>query len=153
MWKEFKEFATEGNVIDLSIGVVIGGAFGKIVSSLVDDIIMPLVSLITKKITGNMDFTNLFISLDGTNYRTLTEAAENGAITLNYGMFISVLIDFFIIAFSIFFVIRQINKFRSQPEPDEGEMNSKECPYCLSDIPVEATRCPHCTSTLDDLNV
>ena len=150
MWKEFREFATKGNVIDLSIGVIIGGAFGKIVTSLVNDIIMPLISLITGKVTGKVDFANLFISLDGTNYKTLAVAAENGAATLNYGLFISVLIDFFIIAFSIFLVIRQINKFRPQPAP--AEPTTKECPYCMSNISLKATRCPYCTSELDNLD-
>ena len=147
MWKEFKEFATKGNVVDLSIGVIIGGAFGKIVTSLVDDIIMPVISLLTGKVTGNVDFANLFISLDGNKYRTLAEAAENGAATLNYGLFISALIDFFIIAFSIFIVIRQINKLRPKPAP--AEPTTKACPYCISSIPLEATRCPNCTSLLD----
>lgn len=147
MWKEFKEFATRGNVMDLSIGVIIGGAFGKIVTSLVGDIIMPVISLLTGKVTGNVDFTNLFISLDGTNYRTLAEAAENGAATLNYGMFISVLIDFFIIAFSIFIMVRQMNKLRPQPAPVEP--TTRACPFCISDISIEATRCPNCTSILD----
>ena len=148
MWKEFKEFATKGNVVDLSIGVIIGGAFGKIVTSLVNDIIMPLFSILT----GNIDFTNLFISLDGTDYRTLAEATENGAATLNYGSFITVLIDFFIIAFSIFFVIRQINKFRPKPESTEpAEPTTKECPYCISEIALTASRCPHCTSVLENL--
>lgn len=146
MWKEFKEFAAGGNVVDLSIGIIIGGAFGKIVASLVNDIIMPLISLLT----GKMDFTNLFISLDGTNYKTLAEAAENGAATLNYGSFITVLIDFFIIAFSIFLIIRQINKFKPQPDPVES--TTKECPYCMSEIPLQATRCSHCTSVLEELD-
>lgn len=146
MWKEFKEFATRGNVIDLSIGVIIGGAFSKIVTSLVNDIIMPIFSLLT----GNIDFSNLFISLDGKKYKTLAEAAESGAATLNYGAFITVLIDFFIITFSIFFVIRQINKFRSKPAP--AEPTTRECPYCISEIPLRATRCPHCTSNLEDLD-
>ncbi len=147
MWKEFKEFATRGNVVDLAIGVIIGGAFGKIVTSLVNDIIMPLISFLIGKVTNNVDFSNLFISLDGTKYNTLAEAAEKGAATLNYGIFISALIDFFIIAFSIFFIIRQINKFKPKPLP--AEPTTKQCPYCISDIPIEATRCSHCTSMLD----
>lgn len=150
MWEEFKEFATKGNVVDLSIGVIIGGAFGKIVTSLVNDIIMPLISLLTGKVTGNMDFTNLFISLDGNKYKTLAEAAENGAATLNYGVFISVLIDFFIIAFSIFLVVRQINKLKPQPAP--AEPTTRECPYCMSQVSLKATRCPQCTSILEDAN-
>mgnify|MGYP000870995078 CR=1 FL=1 len=146
MWKEFKEFAARGNLIDLSIGVIIGGAFSKIVTSLVNDIIMPIFSLLT----GNIDFSNLFISLDGKKYKTLAEAAESGAATLNYGSFITVLIDFFIIAFSIFFVIRQINRFK--PKPASSEPTTKECPYCISNIPIKATRCPHCTSVLEDID-
>lgn len=144
MWKEFKEFATKGNVVDLSIGVIIGGAFGKIVTSLVNDIIMPIFSLLT----GSIDFSNLFISLDGKEYKTLAEAAEQGAATLNYGAFITVFIDFFIISFSIFFVIRQINKFKPKPAP--AEHNTKECPYCISQISIKATRCPHCTSVIEN---
>lgn len=147
MWKEFKEFATGGSVIDLSIGVIIGGAFGKIVASLVGDIFMPLLSFLLGRITGNLDFTNLFISLDGSKYSTLAEAVENGAATLNYGAFISVLIDFFFIAFSIFIMIRQINKIRPKKEEDP---TSKKCPYCMSDIPIKASRCPNCTSLLDN---
>ena len=113
MFKEFKEFAIKGNVVDLAIGVIIGGAFGKIVSSLVNDIIMPIIGVLI----GNMDFSNFFISLDGNKYATLKQAQEAGAATLNYGLFLNTIIEFFIIAFSIFMVIRQINKFRKEEEP------------------------------------
>ena len=143
MWKDFKKFAIQGNVMDLAIGVIIGGAFGKIVTSLVNDVIMPLISLLT----GKMDFTNLFISLDGSNYQTLAEAAENGAATLNYGMFISTVIDFFLVALSIFLVIRQINKLKT--EPPKKEPTTKKCDFCITEIPIKATRCPNCTSVLE----
>lgn len=144
MLKEFKEFAVKGNVVDLAIGVVIGGAFGKIVTSLVNDIIMPLVGVFT----GGMDFTNYFITLDGSKYTTLAEAQEAGAATLNYGLFLGAIIDFLIIAFSIFIVIKQINKFKKKEEVVE-EITTKSCPYCYSEISLEATRCPHCTSNLE----
>jgi len=142
MFKEFKEFAIKGNVVDLAIGVIIGGAFGKIVSSLVNDIIMPIIGVLI----GNMDFSNFFISLDGNKYATLKQAQEAGAATLNYGLFLNTIIEFFIIAFSIFMVIRQINKFRKEEEP--APATTKKCDYCFSEIPIKATRCPHCTSEL-----
>lgn len=142
MFKEFKDFTMKGNVVDLAVGVVIGGAFGKIVASLVDDIIMPLVGLLL----GGLDFTNYFITLDGSNYATLAQAKEAGAATLNYGLFIGSIIDFLIIGFSIFMVIRQISKFRAKEEIEE--VTEKDCPYCLTEIALEATRCPNCTSEL-----
>ena len=145
MIKEFKEFAVKGNVIDMAIGVVIGGAFGKIVTSLVNDLIMPLVGILT----GGMDFTNKFISLDGNKYLTLAEAQEVGAATLNYGTFITTIIDFLIIAFSIFIVIKQLNKFKKKEEDIEEVKTTKSCPYCITDISIEATRCPNCTSILE----
>ena len=143
MIKEFKDFAIEGNVVDLAIGVVIGAAFGNIVTSLVDDIIMPLVGLLL----GGLDFTNYFISLDGSNYASLAQAEEAGAATLNYGVFLSTIIDFLIIALSIFIVIKQINKLRKENDEEE-ESDSKDCPYCLTEIELEAIRCPNCTSDL-----
>lgn len=142
MFKEFKEFAIKGNVVDLAIGVIIGGAFGKIVSSLVNDIIMPIIG----GLIGNVDFSNFFISLDGTKYATLHQAQEAGAATLNYGLFLNTVIEFFIISFSIFIVIRQINKFKKEEEPTPA--TTKKCDYCFSEIPIKATRCPHCTSEL-----
>lgn len=144
MIKEFKDFAMKGNVVDLAVGVVIGGAFGKIVTSMVEDIIMPLVGLLL----GGLDFTNYFITLDGSNYSTLSQAQEAGAATLNYGLFIGAIIDFLIIAFSIFIVIRQINKFRKIEEVGE-EIDEKDCPYCFTEIDIQATRCPNCTSNLE----
>lgn len=143
MWKEFKEFAMRGNVIDLAIGVIIGGAFGKIVSSFVADVIMPLIGLLL----GKVSFENLFVSLSGVEYASLAAAQEAGAPTLNYGIFIQAIIDFLIIAFIIFLVVKGINKLQ-KPAP-EAAPTTKKCPYCFSDIPIEATRCPNCTSQLD----
>jgi len=144
MLKEFKKFALRGNVVDLAVGVIIGGAFGKIVASLVADIIMPVVSLLM----GGTDFSALFVSLDGSTYETLAAAKEAGAATLNYGMFIMAIVDFIIIALSIFFIIKQINKMKKPVEVKEEVPTTKECPYCKSAIAIEATRCPNCTSQL-----
>ncbi|HLR34287.1 MAG TPA: large conductance mechanosensitive channel protein MscL [Tissierellales bacterium] len=143
MFKEFKEFAMKGSVLDLAIGVIVGGAFGKIVTSLVNDIIMPLIG----GLLGRVDFSNFFISLDGTTYNSLAEAKNAGAATLNYGIFINTIIEFLIISFSLFLVVRQINRLRRDEEP--GEPITKKCEFCLSEIPVEATRCPNCTSALE----
>ncbi|RNB56909.1 large conductance mechanosensitive channel protein MscL [Brevibacillus gelatini] len=145
MWKEFKEFALKGNVLDLAVGVVIGGAFGKIVTSLVNDIITPLIGLLL----GKVDFTNLFITLNGADYNTLEEAKKAGAATLNYGLFLNSVIDFLIIAFSIFIVIKQLNRFKRKQEVVKAPETTKECPHCITTIPIKATRCPHCTSMLD----
>lgn len=144
MLKEFKKFALKGNVMDLAIGVIIGGAFGKIVTSLVNDMIMPVFG----KLIGNVDFSNLFISLDGTKYASLALAQEAGAATINYGIFINTIIEFLIITFSIFIVIRQLNKLSKKPEVVE-EVTTKTCEFCITEIPISATRCPHCTSILD----
>lgn len=144
MWKEFKEFAMKGNVVDLAVGVIIGGAFGKIISSLVNDIIMPLVGLLL----GKADFSNLFFAFDGKTYKTLKEAKDAGAATLNYGIFLNNVIDFLIIAFSIFIIIKQLNRFSKKKE-EPSVPSTKKCNYCCSEIPVEATRCPHCTSILE----
>ncbi|EJL40303.1 large-conductance mechanosensitive channel [Brevibacillus agri] len=145
MLKEFKEFALKGNVLDLAVGVVIGGAFGKIVTSLVNDIITPLIGLLL----GKVDFTNLFIALNGVHYNTLAEAKNGGAATLNYGLFLNSVIDFLIIAFSIFIVIKQLNRFKRKQEVVKAPETTKECPHCITTIPIKATRCPHCTSMLD----
>lgn len=147
MLKEFKKFAMKGNVVDLAIGVIIGGAFGKIVTSLVNDIIMPIIGLFV----GGVDFSNWFVSLslDGTKYLTLAQAQEAGVATLNYGLFIGTVFDFLIIAFSIFIVIKQLDRFKKKEEVVEvKEPTTKECPYCYSVIPIKATRCSHCTSDL-----
>lgn len=148
MWKEFKEFAMKGNVVDLAVGVVVGGAFGKIVTSLVNDIIMPVVGLLI----GNVDFSNLYINLSGKSYPSLQVAKAAGAVTINYGLFLNTLLNFLIIAFSIFLVIRQINKLKKltgNKENQEVKTTEKKCPYCLSKINIEATRCPNCTSILN----
>lgn len=144
MLKDFKEFAVKGNVIDLAVGVIIGGAFGKIVTSIVNDIVMPVISLLI----GKVDFTNLFISLDGKDYITLAAAKEAGAATLNYGVFINTIIEFLIISFSIFIVVRQMNKFKKKEESPAP--TTKKCPYCISNIDLKATRCPNCTSVIDE---
>ncbi|MGN7471134.1 large conductance mechanosensitive channel protein MscL [Brevibacillus sp. SAFN-007a] len=145
MLKEFKEFALKGNVLDLAIGVVIGGAFGKIVTSLVNDILTPLIGLLL----GKVDFSNLFITLSGGDYNTLAEAKAGGAATLNYGLFLNTVIDFVIIAFSIFLVVKQLNRFKRKQAAEKAPETTKECPYCITAIPIKATRCPHCTSMLD----
>lgn len=149
MWKEFKEFAMKGNVIDLAIGVVIGGAFGKIVTSLVNDIIMPVVG----SLVGKVDFSNLYINLSGQQFNSLQEAQAAGAATINYGLFLNNLINFLIIAFSIFIVIKQINKlknFTMKKEEVKVEATEKDCPYCYTKIDIKATRCPNCTSILEE---
>jgi large conductance mechanosensitive channel len=143
--KEFKEFALKGNVMDLAVGVVIGAAFGKIVTSLVNDIITPLIGLLL----GKVNFSNLFINLSGVPYKTIQEAKTAGAATLNYGLFLNTVIDFLIIAFSIFIVIKQLSRFKKKQEAVKAPETTKECPYCISSIPIKATRCPNCTSVLD----
>lgn len=145
MIKEFKEFALGGNVVDLAVGVIIGAAFGSIVSSLVDDIIMPLIGLLT----GGVNFTDYFISLDGTSYDTLAKAQEAGAATVNYGQFFGIVLNFLIIAISIFIAIRWINRLKKKEEVVEADPVVKDCLYCKTEIPIEATRCPHCTSELE----
>jgi large conductance mechanosensitive channel len=142
--KEFKEFTMRGNGIDLAVGVIIGGAFGKIVSSLVNDIILPPSGMLL----NGVNFSELFLSLDGTVYPSLAEAQAAGAPTLNYGLFINNIIAFVIVAFVIFLMIRAINRMKKQPAPAASEPTSKDCPFCFTSIPVQATRCPHCTSQL-----
>lgn len=140
MFKEFKAFAMRGNVIDMAVGIIIGAAFGKIITSLVDDIIMPPIGLIL----GKVDFSSLFINLSGTPYDTLVAAKAAGAATINYGAFINTVINFLIVAFVIFLVVRQMNRLQ-KPAPVAAP-TTKECRYCLSVIPLKATRCPQCTS-------
>lgn len=144
MLKEFKQFAMRGNVIDLAIGVIIGGAFGKIVTSLVNDIIMPPIGLLL----GGVDFNSLFLALDGKKYASLADAQTVGAATINYGVFISTIIDFLIIAFVIFLLVKGINRLQSKPEPAPAAPTTKECLHCFTNIPLKATRCPNCTSEL-----
>ena len=148
MWKEFKEFAFKGNVVDLAVGVMIGGAFGKIVTSVVNDLFMPVLSLIT----GSLDFTNMFIAMDGKKYTNLAAAQEAKVATFNYGMFITNVIDFLLIALSVFLFVRLINKLRvkkAEPAPVAVHEPHK-CPYCKSEIADGATRCPFCTSTIEE---
>jgi len=142
MLKEFKDFAMRGNVMDLAIAVIIGGAFGKIVASLVNDILMPLIGLLL----GGLSFSELFVALDGNAYETLEAAQAAGAATLNYGLFIQVIVDFVIVAFVIFLLVRAMNRMK-KPEPVAAP-TTKECPHCFSTIPLKATRCPNCTSQL-----
>ena len=142
MLKEFKDFAMKGNVIDLATGVIIGAAFGKIVSSLVNDMIMPVLSLIT----GKLDIAKLFIALDGKAYASIEAAKEAKIATLNYGLFISNIIDFLLIAFSIFIIIKQLNRFK--PKPAAVEPTTKTCQYCQSNIHIKAVKCPHCASNI-----
>ncbi len=142
MLKEFKEFAMRGNVLDLAVGIIIGGAFGKIITSLVNDIIMPPIGLLL----GKVDFSNLFVSLTGEKYANLAAAQEAGAPTLNYGLFINTVLDFLIVAFVIFLLIRQVNRLQ---KPAPAAVSEKDCPFCQTAIPVKATRCPHCTSMLE----
>lgn len=144
MLQEFKKFALKGNMIDLAVGIIIGGAFSGIVNSLVNDIVMPLLSLLTK----NIHFTNLFIALDGKQYKTLAVAKDAGASTLNYGVFISGVLNFIIMAFVVFLLVRWMNKLK-KPEPVTAP-STKKCPYCFSDININATKCSQCTSDVSE---
>ncbi len=142
MFKDFREFIMKGNVLDLAVAVIIGGAFGKIITSLVNDVIMPVISLFLK----GLDFSNLFVPLDGKSYATVQAAKDAGAATLNYGLFINAVIDFLIVAFVIFLLVRQVNAMK-KPAPAAAP-TTRDCPYCATSISLKATRCPHCTSEL-----
>jgi large conductance mechanosensitive channel len=148
MLKEFKEFAMRGNVLDMAVGIIIGAAFGTVISSLVADVIMPPIGMLL----GNIDFSNLFAVLKegkvAAPYASLAAAKEAGAVTINYGFFINTIITFLIVAFAIFLLIRNVNKLVKQQEAPPPVPTTKECPYCLSTIPIKATRCGHCTSEL-----
>jgi len=144
MLKEFREFAMRGNVVDMAVGIIIGAAFGKIISSLVADIIMPPIGVLL----GGVDFSEIYVNLTGGEYASLAAAQEAGAATMNFGIFINTVIDFAIIAFAIFMVIRAMNRMKRQEEAAPAEPTTKECPRCLSEIPIKATRCGHCTSEL-----
>lgn len=144
MLKEFKEFVMRGNVLDMAIGIIIGTAFGKIITSMVNDIVMPPIGVLL----GKVDFSNLFINLSEKQYATLAEAKTAGAATLNYGVFLNTVIDFIIVSFVIFLLIRQVNRMKRQSEAPLAKPTTKECLYCLSNILIKATRCPHCTSEL-----
>lgn len=146
MLKEFKEFAMKGNVVDLAVGVVIGAAFGKIVTSLVNDIIMPLVGLVL----GRIDFSSRFIALGEGNFKTIEEAKNAGVATVNYGIFLNNVVDFLIVAFSIFIVVKQLNRFtRKKAVPAPAPVTTKLCRYCYGEIHINATKCPHCTSDVE----
>jgi large conductance mechanosensitive channel len=143
MFAEFKKFVMRGNVLDLAIGVIIGAAFGKIVTSLVSDVMMPVIGLAA----GKMDFSNFFVSLNGQSYPTIAAAKAAGAPTLNYGLFVNTVIEFLIVALVIFLIVKQVNRFMPPPPPPPPA-STKECPQCCTAIPLAAKRCPACTSAL-----
>jgi large conductance mechanosensitive channel len=148
MLEEFKKFAMKGNMVDMAVGIVIGAAFGAIVKSLVSDILMPPIGILM----GNVNFSDLFVVLkEGTTpgpFATLAAAKDAGAVTLNYGLLVNTVVNFLIVAFAIFFVVRGINRLKAQEEAPPAEPTTKECPLCLSTVPIKATRCGHCTSDL-----
>jgi large conductance mechanosensitive channel len=148
MLKEFKEFALRGNVLDMAVGIIIGAAFGKIVSSFVKDVVMPPIG----KLLGGVDFSALYIMVGegtaGGPYEDLAAAQADGAVTINYGVFLNTVIDFVIVAFVIFMVIRTFNKLKKQEEAPPAEPTTKDCPKCFTEISIKATRCPHCTSEI-----
>ena len=141
-FSEFKEFAVKGNVMDMAVGIIIGAAFGSIVNSLVKDVLMPPIGMIT----GGINFADLFYALDGRSYASLAEAQAAAAPTINYGLFINSIISFIIVALAIFVLIRKVNELKKQPAPPEP--NTKSCPYCLESIPLAAVKCSHCTPDL-----
>ena len=141
MLKEFKEFAMRGNVLDMAVGIIIGAAFGKIITSFVNDILMPPIGLLL----GKVDFSNLFVNLSAQSFNTIAEAKKAGVATINYGLFLNTVLDFVIVAFAIFLLIKQVNKLNRKPAPPP---TTRDCPYCLSAIPIPAVRCAHCTSQL-----
>ena len=142
MLKEFKEFAMRGNVLDMAVGIIIGAAFGQIVNSFVQDVLMPPIG----RLLGHVDFSNLFLNLSETHYTSIAAAKAAGAATLNYGLFLNTVINFLIVAFAVFLLVRQVNRFAPKPAPAAPAPATRDCPFCLSAIPPKATRCPHCTS-------
>ena len=147
MLKEFTEFAVKGNMIDMAVGIIIGGAFNSLVSTLVNDVIMPLLSILT----GKIDFSNIFIAMDGTKYAALSAVPE-GVAVVKIGAFISGVLNFIIMAFVVFLIVKFINRLRTEKEEPAKEApapTTKKCPYCMTEIAIEATRCPHCTSVLE----
>jgi large conductance mechanosensitive channel len=144
MFKEFKEFAMRGNVLDMAIGIILGAAFGKVITSLVNDVLMPPIGMLL----GRVDFGSLFLNLSGTDYPSLGAAQEAGAPTINYGIFLNTVLDFLIVAFAIFLIIRQVNRFKRKEEAKPPAPTTKDCAFCYSPIPIKATRCPNCTSEL-----
>ena len=143
MLKEFKAFAMRGNVLDMAVGVILGAAFGKIVASFVEDVMMPPLG----RLIGHVDFSNLFLSLSGKSYESLAAAKAAGAATLNYGLFLNTIINFLIVAFAVFLLVRQVNRWTAKPAPP-AEPTTRECPECLMAIPAKARRCGHCTAAL-----
>lgn len=144
MLKEFKEFAVRGNVMDMAVGIVLGASFGGIVTSLVNDVLMPPIGLLL----GRVDFSNLFLSLSTHHYDTVAAAKAAGAATLNYGIFLNTIINFVIVAFAMFLLVRQVNRLRG-PAPKPTAATQKDCKFCYSKIPIQAVRCPNCTSQLE----
>ncbi|HVA95530.1 MAG TPA: large conductance mechanosensitive channel protein MscL [Candidatus Dormibacteraeota bacterium] len=142
MFKEFKAFAMRGNVLDMAVGIVIGAAFGQIVTSFVQDILMPPIG----RLLGHVNFSNLFVSLSGTHYDTVAAAKAAGAATLNYGLFLNTVINFLIVAFAVFLLVRWVNRLAPKPAP--AAPTTRDCPFCLTAVPLKATRCAHCTSEL-----
>jgi large conductance mechanosensitive channel len=143
MINEFKAFAMRGNVLDMAVGIIVGAAFGQIINSFVQDILMPPIG----RLLGHVDFSNLFVSLSGAHFDTLAAAKAAGAATLNYGLFLNTVINFLIIAFAVFLLVRQVNRMAPKPAPAAAPA-TRECPYCLSTVPLKATKCAHCTSEL-----
>ena len=143
MFKDFKEFAMRGNVLDLAIGVILGAAFGKIVTSFVNDVLMPPIGLVI----GRVDFSNLFIDLSGQHHASIAEAKAAGAATINYGLFVNNVIDFVLVAFAVFLLVRQVNRFNRKPAPVVTP-TTKDCPFCFTTIPLKAVRCPNCTTQI-----
>jgi large conductance mechanosensitive channel len=144
MFKEFKEFIQKGNVMDLAVGFIMGAAFGKIVTSLINDVIMPPIGLLL----GKVDFSNLYVNLSGKPFESLAEAKKAGAATINYGAFLNTVLEFLIVALAIYIMVKWINALRRKPVPAPAVPTTKECPFCFTAIPIKAVRCPHCTSDL-----
>ncbi|HEX3376545.1 MAG TPA: large conductance mechanosensitive channel protein MscL [Candidatus Acidoferrales bacterium] len=142
MLKEFKEFAMRGNVLDMAVGIIIGAAFGQIVTSFVQDVLMPPIG----RLLGHVDFSNLFVNLTETHYPTIAAAKAAGAATLNYGLFLNTIINFLIVAFAVFLLVRQVNRLAPKPAP--APPATRDCPYCLGAVPMQATKCMHCTSEI-----
>ncbi len=144
MLKEFKEFAMRGSMLDMAIGIILGAAFGKVVTSLVTDVLMPPIGLLL----GKVDFSNLYINLSPQSFASLADAKKAGAAVVGYGVFINTILDFAIVAFALFLIVKQVNRLKRKAEAAPEAPKTKSCPYCVSAIPVAATRCPHCTSAL-----
>lgn len=144
MLKEFKEFAMRGNVLDMAVGIIIGAAFGQIVNSFVQDVLMPPIG----RLLGHVDFSNLFVPLTDQHHDTLAAAKAAGAATLNYGVFLNTVINFLIVAFAVFLLVRQVNRLMPKPAPAPAAPATRDCPYCLSAVPLKAVKCAHCTSEL-----